>query len=194
MNIGLALSGGGTRAGVFHIGVLKYLAEQKLLENIKYISTVSGGSLLVALIFKLNNYIWPSSDGFLNVTLPKLEEIYTSVDYHHEMIVQFVKNPFFLLNRQVAIKKVLYEKFNLYENFQDLPDSPLWAINANTLETGKSWRFSKKHMGDYKIGYVNTPDFSLTDAVTTSMSFPFIINSYELDTRNFSWKKYKTFD
>ena len=54
-NIGLALSGGGLRASIFHMGVLKYLAEKNKLEEISYISSVSGGSLLIGLIYSLNN-------------------------------------------------------------------------------------------------------------------------------------------
>ena len=56
-NIGLALSGGGFRASIFHMGVLKYLAEKNKLEEISYISSVSGGSLLIGLIYSLNNKI-----------------------------------------------------------------------------------------------------------------------------------------
>ena len=41
MNIGLALSGGGFRATVYHLGVLARLAEQDLLEKVTYISSVS---------------------------------------------------------------------------------------------------------------------------------------------------------
>ena len=54
-NIGLALSGGGFRASIFHMGVLKYLAEKNKLEEISYISSVSGGSLLIGLLYSLNN-------------------------------------------------------------------------------------------------------------------------------------------
>ena len=54
-NIGLALSGGGFRASIFHMGVLKYLAEKNKLEEISYISSVSEGSLLIGLIYSLNN-------------------------------------------------------------------------------------------------------------------------------------------
>ena len=54
-NIGLALSGGGFRASIFQMGVLKYLAEKNKLEEISYISSVSGGSLLIGLIYSLNN-------------------------------------------------------------------------------------------------------------------------------------------
>ena len=45
---GLALSGGGFRASLFHIGVLAALAERDLLRHIEVISCVSGGSILGA--------------------------------------------------------------------------------------------------------------------------------------------------
>ena len=43
--LGLALSGGGFRATAFHLGVLKRLRELGVLDQIKVISTVSGGSI-----------------------------------------------------------------------------------------------------------------------------------------------------
>ena len=49
--IGLALSGGGFRASLFHIGVLAHLAEQDLLRQVQVISTVSGGSIVGALYY-----------------------------------------------------------------------------------------------------------------------------------------------
>src|SRR5208337_2719603 len=45
---GLALSGGGFRASLFHIGVLARLAEMDLLRHVEVISCVSGGSILGA--------------------------------------------------------------------------------------------------------------------------------------------------
>jgi predicted acylesterase/phospholipase RssA len=46
--IGLALSGGGFRAALFHIGVLARLAECDLLRRIEFFSCVSGGSIIGA--------------------------------------------------------------------------------------------------------------------------------------------------
>jgi predicted acylesterase/phospholipase RssA len=46
--IGLALSGGGFRASLFHIGVLARLAELDLLRDVEVISCVSGGSIIGA--------------------------------------------------------------------------------------------------------------------------------------------------
>lgn len=54
--IGLALSGGGVRAAAFHLGVLTRLAEEeKFIEDIKSISTVSGGSLIIGLLLAIYN-------------------------------------------------------------------------------------------------------------------------------------------
>jgi predicted acylesterase/phospholipase RssA len=42
--IGLALSGGGTRAAAFHLGCLSYLEHVGMLSQVKMLSTVSGGT------------------------------------------------------------------------------------------------------------------------------------------------------
>jgi NTE family protein len=47
--IGLALSGGGSRAIAFHLGCLRALHERGLLNEVTTISSVSGGSVLAAL-------------------------------------------------------------------------------------------------------------------------------------------------
>ena len=47
--IGLALSGGGSRAIAFHLGCLRALHALGLLDDVKVISTVSGGSVIGAL-------------------------------------------------------------------------------------------------------------------------------------------------
>lgn len=49
VKLGLALAGGGFRASLFHIGVLRRLAELDLLRRIEVLSTVSGGSIVGAL-------------------------------------------------------------------------------------------------------------------------------------------------
>ncbi|MEO1263649.1 MAG: patatin-like phospholipase family protein [Bacteroidota bacterium] len=46
--VGLALSGGGFRASLFHIGVLAKLAELDILRHVQVLSCVSGGSIIGA--------------------------------------------------------------------------------------------------------------------------------------------------
>src|SRR5688572_10716482 len=57
---------------VFHLGILEYLAEQRWLERVTRISTVSGGSLLVGLILHECNMRWPTSEEFETKVLPSL--------------------------------------------------------------------------------------------------------------------------
>lgn len=49
--LGLALSGGGFRAALFHLGVLAQMADLGLLRHVEVISTVSGGSIVGALYY-----------------------------------------------------------------------------------------------------------------------------------------------
>jgi predicted acylesterase/phospholipase RssA len=46
--IGLALSGGGFRATVYHLGVVRFLRDAGLLSHVSHITSVSGGSVLGA--------------------------------------------------------------------------------------------------------------------------------------------------
>ena len=46
--LGLALSGGGFRSALFHVGMLARLAELDLLRKVDVISSVSGGSIIAA--------------------------------------------------------------------------------------------------------------------------------------------------
>ena len=51
--LGLALAGGGFRASLFHVGVLRRMADMDLLRYVQILSTVSGGSIVGALYILL---------------------------------------------------------------------------------------------------------------------------------------------
>jgi predicted acylesterase/phospholipase RssA len=62
--VGLALSGGGFRASLFHIGVLARLAELDMLRHIEVLSCVSGGSIIGAFYYlKLRTYLRANRTG-----------------------------------------------------------------------------------------------------------------------------------
>ena len=83
--IGIALSGGGIRAAIFHFGVLKWLAEENALENIEHISTVSGASICIALLYSFNNNKFPSSKEY-NLVLEKIKEVVLKNDIQKKLI------------------------------------------------------------------------------------------------------------
>jgi len=61
--IGLALSGGGFRATLFHLGVVRLLAEIGQLSQVKRIGAVSGGSILAAhLVLHWKQYTGSNED------------------------------------------------------------------------------------------------------------------------------------
>ncbi len=65
--LGLALSGGGFRASLFHVGVLARLAELDLLRHVQVISTVSGGSIIGALYYLyVRNLLRTKTDDQIN--------------------------------------------------------------------------------------------------------------------------------
>ena len=62
--VGLALSGGGFRASLFHIGVLAKLAELDVLRHVEVLSCVSGGSILGAYYYlELRRLLQEKSDS-----------------------------------------------------------------------------------------------------------------------------------
>lgn len=57
--LGLALSGGGFRAALYHVGVVAALAEAGLLGRVEALSAVSGGSVVgyhLFLLLKVRNF------------------------------------------------------------------------------------------------------------------------------------------
>ncbi len=65
--VGLALSGGGFRASLFHIGVLAKLAELDVLRHVEVLSCVSGGSILGAYYYlELRHLLQTKSDNEIN--------------------------------------------------------------------------------------------------------------------------------
>src|SRR6476620_1543064 len=46
--IGLALSGGGFRASMYHLGLVRFLRDAGILPQVTHITSVSGGSILAA--------------------------------------------------------------------------------------------------------------------------------------------------
>src|SRR5262245_8940794 len=63
--MGLTLSGGGFRATLFHLGVVRFLYEEKRLPQVTHICSVSGGSILAAhLVLNWERYTSPKEEEF----------------------------------------------------------------------------------------------------------------------------------
>ncbi len=196
MRIGLSLSGGGVRAVGFHLGVLARLAQEGLLEEIDFLSTVSGGSLAIGLVFAVNGFEWPSSSVFMEESLPKARRVLVSCCLQSRLVIRVLRqltfHPGRLLGTRADDLSVLLRKhWGVTAMLCDLPSHPRWMINATCYETGKNWRFERHRMGDYEFGYTANPQIPLSDALAASAGFPGLIGPLVLDTRSFSWFEYR---
>jgi NTE family protein len=185
-NIGIALSGGGIRAMIFHLGLFKWLAENKMLEQVKRISTVSGASLCVGMVYAHNNLKWPSSEQFLAKVLPSIEKALL-VDLQLSAMRKLIISPKYWNKKVNVVAKVLESKWGVQGKLSDLPVSPIWHINCTTFETGKRFRLGRDEMGDYSIGYVKKPDIPISEAMAASAGFPILIGPYVLDSKKYQW-------
>jgi NTE family protein len=186
--VGLALSGGGIRATLFHLGALTRLRELDWLGRLDRVSSVSGGSIMSAILARA----WPelSAEGFSSrvferlVTRPTLRFADRTIDVFviAAGLIPGV-NPADLLARR--FDRILTGGMRL----ADLPDRPRFVFNAATLATGVSWRFQKPYMGDSRLGVVCEPDLPLSRAVAASASFPPFVAPLVLDLRGMELRK-----
>ncbi|MCP5079460.1 MAG: patatin-like phospholipase family protein, partial [Psychromonas sp.] len=189
--IAISLSGGGTRAIAYHSGFLNYLAEIEQLEEIKKISSVSGGSLLVGLIFKEGNYQWPTSKQYRHSTYKQIKKQLTTKNLQWQLFFTLC-NPFnwqYWLSRANVLSMVLTRCWGIRDNLSSLPKTPQWSINATTLENGCRFRFKDGSCGDYSLGYAKSTHFSLANAMAMSAALPGGIGPLVIKSNHFNWKK-----
>ncbi|MBI3966870.1 MAG: patatin-like phospholipase family protein [Chloroflexi bacterium] len=193
LRIGLALSGGGVRAAVFHLGVLGRLAKDNLLERVTFISTVSGGSLATGLVYAAGGNRWPGSADYLSTVQPSVRGRLTRVNIQSDIVRRFLMRPWLIPQwRANLVADSIRSCWEIDGLVCDLATEPRWAINATTYETGRSWRFSPQRMGDYKLGYVLRPPVPIADALAASAAFPGLIGALVLPTSSYQWVRFKS--
>ena len=191
LNLGLAFSGGGIRAIVFHAGVLEYLAKINLLESVKVISTVSGGSIFISLVYSLNGNKWPTSYEYLTKILPKIKGITCNISISKDWYVHLL-NPFYwkyMPQRAKILAITLENKWDITGNINELPDSPKWYITSTVAKNGTKWTICQDYMGTKCFGFTKKPNIKIADAVAASAAYPGIIGPYQLNTSDYIWYK-----
>ena len=177
--IALCLSGGGYRAMLFHLGALWRLYETGLLDKVKRISSVSGGSIAAA-VLGLKWKDLPFGAGrriseFRHVVQPIRSLAGETIDA--EAIILGIALPGRISERvAAAYQHHLFGKATL----QDLPDEPRFVINATNVQSGVLWRFMKPYMRDYRVGEVKRPTITLAQAVAASSAFPPVLSPVEM--------------
>ncbi|MCL2286455.1 MAG: patatin-like phospholipase family protein [Firmicutes bacterium] len=189
--IGLALSGGGIRAAIFHLGALQYFAEAGLFKQIANISSVSGASLAMGIILAVNGNKWPTEKEFLLTVQPAVCTLILKHNIQAAALRWLPFSPRYWRHRVGLLAKMLEDKWNIRGSIQDLPSYPYWEINCTTFETGNNFRIRRDYMGDSAIGYVQNPNLPISHMIAASAAFPVLIGPYILKAHDFRWTKDK---
>lgn len=169
--VALAVSGGGYRAMLFHLGSFLRLHELGMLRKFKRISSVSGGSITSAKIGLEWAKLSSRDDFFRHVVTPIRNLAGITLDVRAGLGGIFLPGTI-AEHVAKAYRKHLFSDATL----QDLPDDVRFVINATNVETGTLWRFSKPYMRDYRVGKVEDPTVPLADAVAASSAFPPVLS------------------
>ncbi|MEQ1569356.1 MAG: patatin-like phospholipase family protein [Myxococcota bacterium] len=176
--IGLALSGGGSRAAAFHRGTLRALNEVGLAERLAVVSTVSGGSVFGAAWMAARSrgetdhaflqslrgvlrrgFVWPAILHWraLKVLLPGWSRTHRLAETFDELLLHGM-------------------------SLSDLPERPLLCINATMLNHGAAARFSRHGFSGEGVGARTEQGHpqvavatSLAFATAASAAFPFVL-------------------
>lgn len=183
--IALCLSGGGYRAMVFHLGTLWRLNELGWLSRLKRVSSVSGGSITAGLLGlnwrKLTFNGNGQADNLSDVVIrPIMDFAGRTID--ERSIIGGMLNPFKSISEEVAgaYRKYLFGNATLQHLPNDV-EGPRFVINATNVQTKVLWRFSRKFMGDYRVGLIPNPQTELAIAVGASSAFPPVLSPVKLN-------------
>ena len=186
--IGLCLSGGGFRAALYGLGVVRYLAEAGLLRRITAVSAVSGGSVAAAVLADR----WPavtaaghSLDVFQREVEAPFHAAVTEHNMRNEAIIGWIarRATFRGRSRGSAMGDVMVKRLLRARRVVDLDPALQVVLTATDLGTGRAFRVSRDFIGSYDFGYPPVPEaLSLGQAVAASAAVPVLFPPVYLKT------------
>ena len=151
--LGLALSGGGFRATLYHLGVVRFLRDAGALQNVSDIASVSGGSILAAhLVLNWDRY--NGDDANFAAAASEIVK-FVQFDVRNHIVRRLpMQLPFrllaklpFLEGRRFTPNALLdryYRKY-LYGDrcLHELPEQPMLHMLATNVSTGALSAFNR---------------------------------------------------
>ena len=196
-DVGLALSGGGSRAVAFHLGCLRALRDRGVLDRVRVVSGVSGGALMTGL--------WAyGPDHFEEFDRAACELLHLGLERRILRRALFSRRmPQALASsllgastaaaarigrrsggaplprwrsRTDALADVLANTFDGAAMGTDRHASGLdVVINACDLRTGHAFRFGSRESGSWTLGRVLDNDVDVATAVAASAAYPLLL-------------------
>ena len=188
--LGLALSGGGFRATLYHLGVIRYLRDAGALREVSDIASVSGGSILAAhLVLNWDKYTGDEDDfsaaaseiiDFVQFDIRNHIVRRLPLIYSLKMFGKLARREMNYLSPNAVLEKyyreLLYGDTCLYE----LPDLPRLHILATNVSDGVLSVFNKNGLyiqrrnndGGFEFEHIRGQMATLPRVVGASSAFP----------------------
>jgi NTE family protein len=174
--IALTFSGGGFRATLAALGVTRLLADIGSLGDVRYVSSVSGGSVANGLLA----HAWPelrargySTAAFDELVIdPFIERI-----SHRSLKTALLRGVWRTVGSKTRTD-LLADRFDAWFlgdiELERLDDEVRWILNAANLVSGSRFTFERDVLGDYTVGLAPTAGTGvrLASAVAASAAVP----------------------
>lgn len=166
--IGLALSGGGFRASLFHLGGLWRLNEMGKLAEVGAISAVSAGALVAAVLAtRWKNLVFRNSRA-INFSDEISEPILRLCSRNLDVGSAFAG----LVVGPDALEKHYEDLLVGTLTLGQLPSHPHFIFNACHLETESNWSFSRAGVDAGDIGIIDAAGVPLARVLAASSALP----------------------
>jgi NTE family protein len=174
--LAICLSGGGYRAMLYHVGALRRLNEFGLLGVVDRFSSVSGGSIVAAVLARDWGTLGFGQDriaqGFETVERTLFDLAGKTIDWQSGVVGVV---PGTTGARQLArrYRRLLFGAATL----QDVPaERPRFVFNTTNMATGNLFRWSGSYAADYAVGRIDRPALGLAEVVAASSAFPPVLS------------------
>jgi NTE family protein len=181
--IAIAFSGGGWRAALAAAGVLRFLAEAKLLPRVRRVSSVSGGSITNGVLATRRAQL--AAGGFSGEAVD--EEVIAPLlgaARDRSLTMALLKGAWRVpwRTRTGVLADRLAEWLDLGVPLETLGNECVHIFNGANETTGVRFNFDAEEIGDYTIGFRSPAGTGLrvADAVSMSAAVPGAFNARSL--------------
>jgi NTE family protein len=177
--IGLALSGSGFRAALFHAGSCWRLLELGIMSELRRVSSVSGGSIFAGVLASSWDALSRanSMEGYRRLVVEPLRK-FCRLRVDAPAIGEGMLLPWKTVGDAVEAR---YGTDLFQTALNGIPDAPTFVFTATNLRTGRSFRFSKLYMADEFLGVIRNPVVPLAKAVAASSALPRFLSPVVID-------------
>jgi NTE family protein len=172
----MAFSGGGFRATLAALGVVRFMADAGLLDRVRWVSSVSGGSVAHGLFAR--DYGELQADGFSRETVDTLViSPFVKAISTHSLTSELLRNLWRAaggLTRTDLLTEAFDRWFYGGLQLEDLSTGCRFIFNASSVTTGVRFGFERDVVGDWVMGRAATAGsgIRLSQAVAASAAVP----------------------